>query len=82
MSLLVISSLRSGERTREFFTYDTYDEAIAAFYYNLWSAVSKPDLVNVVCEIIGDDGNVKKRETFTRVLPDVPAEVEPFNKEG
>ena len=45
-------------------------------------AVSKPDLVNVVCELIGDDGNVKKRETFTRVFPDESAEVEPLNKEG
>lgn len=42
MSLLVISSLRNGERTREFFTYDTYDDAIAAFYHSLWVAVSIP----------------------------------------
>lgn len=82
MSILVISTLRNGERTREFFTYDTYDDAIAAFYHSLWVAVSKSNLVNVICEIIGDDGNVNKRETFTRIFPEEPAEVEPFNKEG
>lgn len=83
MNLLIISYLRNGERTKEFFTYDTYDDAIAAFYYGLWTAVSKPNLANVICELIGDDGNVSKRETFTRIFPPEPEEsAEPINKEG
>ena len=83
MNLLTIQSMRDGTRVREFVSYPTRDDALAALYYKMWTSVSDSDLVNVICELVGDDGVVSRRETYTRVVPDeTAAPAEPLNKEG
>ena len=76
MNILTIQSFKDGTKAREFLSYGTRDEALSAFYYKLWASVGNTDIVNVIVEVITDDGNVAKRETYTRFLPPEPVEIE------
>lgn len=69
MNLLTIQSFRDGTKARTFLSYASRDEALAALYNTMWASVSDVKVVNVICEIIGDDGNVVRKETYTRVYP-------------
>ena len=76
MNLLTIQSLKNGTKAREFLAYGTRDEALSALYYKLWASIGDTNVINVICELITDDGNVLKRETYTRITPPEIVETE------
>lgn len=82
MNLLTIQSFKDGTKARSFLSYASRDEALAELYNTMSASVSDTNVVNVICEILGDDGSVIRKETYTRVYPVEVTETEPLNKEG
>lgn len=80
MNLLTIQTIKDESgvtKARSFLHYETRDDAMAALYNTMWASVSDKKVIHVVCEIINDEGNAEKRETYTRILPaEQTAEVE------
>ena len=73
MNLLIIKTLTDGTVTRSLLNYPTENEALSAFYYELWNATSNDDVVSAVAEIITDYGNVTECERYFAPAP-VPVE--------
>lgn len=68
MNLIIIQGLTDGTIARTLNNYETEDSALAAMYYELWSAVSNTALAGLTCVILSDEGVVVKRETWARAV--------------
>lgn len=66
MNLITIKGLTNGEIVRGLLNYATELEAIAAMYYELWYATSDANTDGLICVIMKDDGEVVKREVYSK----------------
>lgn len=71
MNLLVIKTLTDGTIARSIVNYSSKEEAMAAFFYELWYATSDENTRGIVCEIITDDGRVEKCERYEKFIDPV-----------
>lgn len=72
MNLLsIVTEEKDGkiEKVREFLAYPSKSEALSALYNKMWHYVSNDKTVNAIVEIINDNGDIVKRETYVRTRP-------------
>lgn len=72
MNLLCIVAVETEEgveKQREFQSYPTRKDALAALYNKMWVFVSNEKTVSAIAEIVNDSGVVEKCETYVRIIP-------------
>lgn len=69
LSILTIKTDEGVQKIREFLSYPSQSEALSALYNKMWYYVSDTKTVNAIVEIINDNGDIVKRETYVRVIP-------------
>lgn len=77
LSIVTVEKDGVAEKVREFLSYPSKSEALSALYNKMWYYVSNKDTVNAIVEIINDNGDIVKRETYVRTRPAsevIPAE--------
>lgn len=75
LSILTIQTDEGVQKIREFLAYPSQSDALSALYNKMWYYVSDNKTINAIVEILNDNGDVVKRETYVRTLP--ASEVKP-----
>lgn len=56
------------------FSYDKYEDALAAYHSVMWSSISDPTIKSVLCEIINETGRQERYEYWVRPVEPEPVE--------
>lgn len=74
MNLLKIVTATDGVKTRALLNFGTYEEALAALYYEMWYQTSNENTAGVLCAIINDDGHTIKCERYYKPVDNQESE--------
>jgi len=65
MNLITIQTV-NGEKARSLLGYDDTTTALSAFWYTLSSATANPEVSEVTCVLMTDDGLIIRTEHWIR----------------
>lgn len=68
MNLLTIAKHNDDTYARRLLNYPTYDEALAALYTSLASAIANENVSSYTAELITDEGRVIKCERYVKTI--------------
>lgn len=64
MNLITIQKLEDGTYARSMIAYPTDDEALAALFTTMGSAVASSTVVSCSCVLMNDKGEIAKVESY------------------